>query len=245
MKVQPCVLRLALALALLPLLCAPAQAAVRLSNADQMFQIRAEADLGAPRPLEPVRIVGPRNGYCSGQVVASGDSLAAIRATMGDLKSADGSTISAANCTVRYAGLKTLQRAVATKNAASDPLGIGEVFSNFPYYDVLNAQPPASPALLPVWLTVHVPADARPGRYTGTLTVGDAPVPVQLDVGAWRCPDPRDWVMHTAFVESPESVAMQYNVPIWSERHLALLEASLKLLGELWAIGTCSSPPCR
>ncbi len=212
---------------------APARAAVRLWNADPMLDVRTEADLGPVQPIEPIRLVGPRNGYCSGQVVAAGDGLNGLRATVTDMTSAEGGSIPAADCTVRYAGIKKLQRTVKTQNPNSDPLGIGELFSNSPYYDGLYDEPPAGAALLPVWLTVHVHADARPGRYGGTLTVGGTPVPVQLEVGPWRCPDPADWTVHTGLLQSPESVAMQYGVPEWSDRHLKLMAASYRLLGEL------------
>ena len=58
-------------------------------------------------------------------------------------------------------------------------------------------------------------------------------VPVKVKVSAWKLPAPRDFRTFAEIIESPESVAMQYDAPIGSDRHFALVEKSLALMGEL------------
>jgi hypothetical protein len=40
----------------------------------------------------------------------------------------------------------------------------------------------------PLWLTVHVPWDAAPGVYRGTVTAGEASIPVELEVWDFSLP---------------------------------------------------------
>jgi hypothetical protein len=92
--------------------------------------------------------------------------------------------------------------------------------------------------VVPVWIKVRVPADATPGNYSGTLTIsakGAKPVtvPVKMHVAGWKLPDPRDYSSHLGMIQSPESVALRYKVPLWSEEHWKLMERSFKLMGEV------------
>ncbi|KPJ52522.1 MAG: hypothetical protein AMS16_06300, partial [Planctomycetes bacterium DG_58] len=92
-------------------------------------------------------------------------------------------------------------------------------------------------AVCPVWVTVNVPADAAPGRYTGTLTItaeNEAPVavPIELSVSAWRLPDTKDWRTFAEVIQSPETLAIAYEVPLWSDEHFRLIERSIRLVAQ-------------
>ncbi len=45
--------------------------------------------------------------------------------------------------------------------------------------------------------------------------------------------DPKDYVTFVDMIESPESVAMEYEVPLWSDEHFKFLARSLSLLGQI------------
>ncbi|MFO7900250.1 MAG: hypothetical protein R6V58_14465 [Planctomycetota bacterium] len=49
----------------------------------------------------------------------------------------------------------------------------------------------------------------------------------------WVLPDPRAFRTHVGLIQSPGTVALKYGVPPWSEKHWALLDRSLALLGEV------------
>ena len=92
-------------------------------------------------------------------------------------------------------------------------------------------------ATQPVWITVNVPADAKPGDYEGTLTISASGertvrVPVKVKVCGFKLPDPGNYHTWVDITNSPESVAMQYEVPFWSDAHLKRMGKSLELLGE-------------
>jgi len=203
-----------------------ARADVTVRVLDQMTDIREEADVerGAVESGE-LRLVGPRNGFCSGQAVVTGAGAAGVRVNLGDF---DGPGPLARDCAaVTYA---TLGAPIAPDEYLEQYMQAG---TPLPFCDILQPIPPAEADILPVWVTVRVPADAAPGRYAATLQVGKRTVPVRLDVCRWLCPEPRDWATHVGMESSPESVAMQYGVPLWSEAHWALVEQSLRLLGGL------------
>jgi hypothetical protein len=62
--------------------------------------------------------------------------------------------------------------------------------------------------------------------YEGKLSLAGREVPVKLSVAAWPLPIPRDYQTWVDFIQSPESVALRYDVEPWSDRHWALLEMS-------------------
>jgi hypothetical protein len=89
----------------------------------------------------------------------------------------------------------------------------------------------------PFWVTVNVPADARPGKYAGTVNVSAdgwrGSLPVTVDVLPWVLPPAKDWQVLTGFHHSPDTIALHYKVDPWSDQHLKLLEPSLRLLADL------------
>jgi len=192
------------------------------------------SDFGkVPYPvLKPVELFGARGGVYSGQVaVRSGKAITGLKAAVSALKAdKEGGTIPAAAIQLRYPMLD----------------GVGHYWRE-PTFDGLELTPPEEVAphpkgeflaVQPVWFTVRVPRDAKPGTYTGTLRItlpgaGDVVAPVQLKVHDWTVPEPKDFVMEPGYTQSPESVALQYKVPLWSEEHFKLLDKSLKLLGEV------------
>jgi hypothetical protein len=184
-----------------------------------------------------LRIVGCRNGRFTGKVVvASGSGLRGVTASVGDLKHAGGKgAIPAGKIEVFY----TVRDDRMTSRYKTPAGG---------FWDTLSEKPPASAnpvalrkggnagAIQPVVIKVTVPADAAPGEYRGSLRI-DGPVktevPIRLSVADWKLPDPRDYVTHMGLIQSPESVAMWYKVPLWSEKHWQLMEKSFELMSQV------------
>jgi hypothetical protein len=78
---------------------------------------------------------------------------------------------------------------------------------------------------------------ARNGVFSGAVAVESAgPIvglPVELSVSGWRVPDPEDWRTWTEMIQSPDTLALEYDVPLWSDRHFELIGASFRRLREL------------
>ncbi len=203
---------------------------IQVWNCNQAESV-LDLDYGGPcEPLRPVRIVGVRNGVFSGKVaVGSSGPLKDIAAPVGTFERAGGGALPASAVQVRY------------------PLpGEGDEFGFLRHpsggkarrFDALVERPPeVLGAVQPVWVTVRVPRDAEPGEYAATLSIRSCgrafDVPVALRVLAWTLPDPKDFFTHANFYQSPDSVAEQYNVPLWSDRHFDLIRKSFELVGDV------------
>lgn len=88
----------------------------------------------------------------------------------------------------------------------------------------------------PVWLSVDIPRDAKPGTYHGPLTIrsenGTLAFPVELDVLAATLPAPADWSFHLDLWQHPQSVARWHDVTLWSPEHFALMKPLMKRLAD-------------
>ncbi|HOX07282.1 MAG TPA: DUF6067 family protein [Planctomycetota bacterium] len=194
------------------------------------------------RDLRPVVIHAARNSVFSGRLAVSSDAdIRGLKVTVGELKASAGAgAIPASAVSVRIA-------------EAPEP---GKSWTEPHRFDVLAEAIPAvipvakvkpgrgmsatlpAGAVAPLWITVRVPRDAAPGSYEGTVTVsadGLAPVkaPLVVKVSGWTLPDPVSFrVRHLAYY-STDSEARHYGVPLWSDKHFALMEKLLKLMAEV------------
>lgn len=203
---------------------APAKApAVSVYTASVVSDGPAAGDGGT---LKPVTIVAARGGTFSGKVVVeSPGAIKGLKASAGAL-AADGATIPARYVQVRYA----VQWERTNWGWPSGP-------------DILLESPPETVRAgrrgtrAPVWITVTVPRDAKAAVYTGELTVqadGLPPVkvPVNVDVQDWTLPDPQDYRAWLDMVQSPDTLALEYDVPLWSDRHWQLIDRSFRFIRE-------------
>ncbi|MGQ9662903.1 MAG: glycoside hydrolase domain-containing protein [Kiritimatiellia bacterium] len=182
----------------------------------------------SPRPL---KLVGARNGAYSTQlVVSSGDSIRQLRARVTELTSAAGESIPTSSVLLRYpepAG----NRFDALLQAPPPIISTRE-------YRQARASLAIKAALQPIWVTVIVPSTVKPGKYAGKIFVeaeelSPVEIPLTIKVHDWCLPDPRDFTVHNNFWQSHETVAARYGVPLWSDKHFALMGKCLELTGPL------------
>ena len=89
----------------------------------------------------------------------------------------------------------------------------------------------------PVWMTVGVPSDAKPGKYSGRLTVSSAgaksrSLNVELVVSEHILPPARKWDFHLDLWQNPYSVARYAGVPLWSDAHFEAMRPVMKMLAD-------------
>ncbi len=89
----------------------------------------------------------------------------------------------------------------------------------------------------PVWMTVDVPSDAKPGKYSGKLTVSASnaksrELRVELTVSDHVLPPARDWAFHLDLWQNPYSVARIENVPLWSDAHFEAMRPVMRMLAD-------------
>ena len=96
---------------------------------------------------------------------------------------------------------------------------------------------PASGAVVPVWITVKVPPNVPAGGYAGSVKVeaeGENPVqvPIEIRVADWSLPDTQDFRTWVDMIQCPDTLALEYQVPLWSDKHWELIAQSFRLMGE-------------
>ncbi|GHV47661.1 hypothetical protein FACS1894181_01580 [Bacteroidia bacterium] len=89
----------------------------------------------------------------------------------------------------------------------------------------------------PIWVNVWTPADAKAGKYKGTLTVSGkdfAPktLNIELEVLNRTLPAPQDWKFHLDLWQNPYSVARYHQVPLWSQAHFDAMRPVMKMLAD-------------
>jgi len=205
---------------------------MRLTAAGMVDEIADDSPLDTTGVVS-IHMVAPRNGVASGIVVARGTSpITGLAAKIGDLHQHDGmAAFPASQLQVRYAAKEGAKNRFRPDNGMRGEGG--RIF-----YDDLVFTAPGNALTVPVWVTANVPSDAAPGDYEGKLTVTHGTgtpiaVPVTLTVCAWKSPDPKDFVSHVGLIESPESVALKYQVPLWSDEHFVLIGTVFEHLAQV------------
>jgi len=217
-----------------------------------------DVDFGNPsEPLRPVVIVGAKNGRFTGKVmVGSTNPIKGLKVIAGDLKG-QGGTIPAASVEFRYglpwgeyrqvdAGNRRFPSPYATSATrlgalAKAPLAEFPVLK--PDGDSRGIRPDAAEgrsapgAVVPLWIRVNVPANVGSGVYTGAVTVnaqGEKPVnvPMVVRVADWQLPSTDGMHTFVDLIQCPDTLALEYNVPLWSEKHWELIAESFRLIGE-------------
>ncbi len=169
-------------------------------------------------------------------LIFSPDSLEQVRLTVNDLKSQSGQTIDKQNIQlqlVRYVvsnypyGAKD---AVCGESPYKDGYMMPDRFEKFDRFDL-----PGN-TTRPVWVSVQVPANASPGKYTGTLEVVSekhkTPLTVSITVQDETLPPPAEWRHLLDLWQNPWAVAWYNDVEPWSDEHKALLKKHLSLYAD-------------
>jgi len=85
----------------------------------------------------------------------------------------------------------------------------------------------------PIWLSIHVPANASPGNYMGNIVINADKkyiLNVTLNVINRTLPEPKDWKFNLDFWQHPAAIARVHNVPLWSDAHFEYMRKYYTML---------------
>ncbi len=194
--------------------------------------------------------------------VGSRRPLRGLRAVASDLAGAGGATIPAAALRIRYglpggreAGVNGQRTIYQTRVSAfrcypRAPTLLGTLDEEPPEEVPVRVVPPGPAdlnlpgqpepvfgAVAPVWVTVNIPRNIPPGVYRGEITIradGETPVRVPVEVAAmeYTLPEPNQYRTLFELIQSPDTLALEYGVEPWSDRHFELIARSLRLMRE-------------
>ncbi len=193
-----------------------------------------DTSMVAAHELKPILLVAARGGTFSGKImVESGSPIKGLRAAAGTL-SGPGGAIPAENIRMRY-GVDLTECAPSNNSPGRWDVLLDAPPPEVPLTDNAGRLASSGRAVIPVWVTVKVPRAAKAGTYSGAVTVQtqDATavtVPLKLEVEDWTLPPTQDYRTWTDFIQSPDTLALEYKVPLWSKKHWELIDRSFKLL---------------
>lgn len=172
-------------------------------------------------------------------VVSSEEELKDVRLSVSDLRNGK-SLIGAENIRLQFVSYVVSDLLDTTKygqcGSREDKSKWGEVLVA-DVLDINDSMTLQAGRKQPVWMTVSVPSDARPGKYSGKLTVTSSnakarSLNVELTVADHVLPPARDWAFHLDLWQNPYSVARYENVPLWSEAHFEAMRPVMRMLAE-------------
>lgn len=172
-------------------------------------------------------------------VVSSEEELKDVRLSVSDLRNGK-SLIGAENIRLQFVSYVVSDLLDTTKygqcGSREDKSKWGEVLVA-DVLDINDSMTVPAGRKHPVWMTVSVPSDARPGKYSGKLTITSSnakarSLNVELTVADHVLPPARDWAFHLDLWQNPYSVARYENVPLWSEAHFEAMRPVMRMLAE-------------
>lgn len=172
-------------------------------------------------------------------VVSSEEELKDVRLSVSDLRNGK-SLIGAENIRLQFVSYVVSDLLDTTKygqcGSREDKSKWGDVLVA-DVLDINDSMTVPAGRKQPVWMTVSVPSDARPGKYSGKLTVTSSnakarSLNVELTVANHVLPPARDWAFHLDLWQNPYSVARYENVPLWSDAHFEAMRPVMKMLAD-------------
>lgn len=82
----------------------------------------------------------------------------------------------------------------------------------------------------PVWVSIEIPQDLKPGVYVDSLTIDGESIPLTLKVNRRTLPSPADRKFYLNLWQQPYAISRYYSVEPWSDAHFELLKPYAKML---------------
>lgn len=85
----------------------------------------------------------------------------------------------------------------------------------------------------PLWLSVEIPAEAEPGKYSGVIKIKtdkEYNLPYSITVKDRLLPPPAEWKFDLDLWQHPAAIARVHNVALWSDKHFELMRPYYTML---------------
>lgn len=164
------------------------------------------------------------------------DTIAQIRVTLHDLKDASGNIFSKENMRLNLVRYVLSNYSYNAKNVSCDVPMSDSAYLMPDRFEPLARFDHPGKTVRPVWLSVDIPLNTKPGVYIGTVELNSdkqlVSLQVKIKVQHQILPKPQDWKFRLDLWQNPWVVASYYDLEPWSEEHKALLKMHLKLYAE-------------
>ena len=165
-----------------------------------------------------LKMVGWRGERLYGQIVLyTGDKVGQVRFRCDELRDSRGKSLG-----------KSAFKGNFVRYVRGDKKLCGDILDDAERLDMPGK------TVRPIWVTVDIPAKAKPGEYSGKVHVRaqggkEFEFSVAVEVLGLTVPKPSKWSFHLDIWQSPYAVARYYSVELWSEEHFKLLGPLLQM----------------
>ena len=103
--------------------------------------------------------------------------------------------------------------------------------------DNLEAMDISAKTTRPIWISIDVPRDAKPGLYEATVEIshqgwGSLELPLQLEVVDQELAKAKEWGFHLDLWQHPSAVARVAGVEVWSDEHFEIMRPLMQMLAD-------------
>ncbi len=156
-----------------------------------------------------------------------------IQLEVSDLKNSDGQSISNKNIQANFVRYVITDHLGELKSGCGIPNNLpislhADMIDNISTFSIGGHQS------RPLWLSVQIPEDAKPGIYQGSFTIKGqkykASHPFAIEVLDHTLPAPKDWKFHLDLWQNPYSDARVNGVELWTDAHFAAMKPVYKML---------------
>lgn len=165
-------------------------------------------------------------------LIGAEKDLDKIRLITADLKSKNGDVIKKENIVtgfVQYVMTDEFKGGCGARKAASlDSSLVADIINTN-----LSSVKLIGNSIQPVWLSIKVPAEAKAGAYTGTITVvADKKyvLNISLNVVDKKLPSPDQFEFELDLWQHPAAIARVHRVPLWSDAHFSAMRKYYTML---------------
>jgi hypothetical protein len=99
--------------------------------------------------------------------------------------------------------------------------------------DIIDHIPVSANTVQPIWLSIQVPGNVSPGKYTGSIIInanGKNELKISVLVQDHQLPPPAQWKYDLDFWQYPAPIARIHNVKLWSDEHFEIMKPYFTIL---------------
>jgi hypothetical protein len=99
--------------------------------------------------------------------------------------------------------------------------------------DIIDNIPVEANTVRPIWLSIQVPGNISPGKYTGSIIInanGKNELKISVSIRDHLLPPPAQWKYDLDFWQYPAPIARIHDVKLWSNEHFEIMRPYFTIL---------------
>ncbi len=169
-------------------------------------------------------------------LVWSPDTINQVRFTLNDLVNNESNIISRNNLKLNMVSYVLSNYPYGAKDITCGDSPYKDVYLMPDRFETFKRFDLPGRTVRPIWLSIEIPSETKPGIYQGIIVVGSAAhnsvLNLNVKVQNLLLPKPYEWKFRLDLWQNPWVTARYYNIEPWSNEHKLILEKHLKIYAD-------------